>query len=57
MSANTSVTQLAVEDGIAVLTIDSPPVNALSAAVRDGGALPTRGTRGRRTYAEHLRAG
>ncbi len=31
-----SVTHLAVADGIAVLTVNSPPVNALSAAVRDG---------------------
>ena len=34
--ADMAVTSLAVEDGIAVLTVDSPPVNALSAAVRDG---------------------
>jgi len=31
-----SVAQLDVADGIATLTLDSPPVNALSAAVRDG---------------------
>jgi len=31
-----AVTDLTVEDGIAVLTLNSPPVNALSAAVRDG---------------------
>ena len=31
-----SVVQLDVADGIATLTLDSPPVNALSAAVRDG---------------------
>jgi len=30
------VTDLSVEDGIATVTIDSPPVNALSVAVRDG---------------------
>ena len=36
MADTNTVTSLAVEDGIAVLTIDSPPVNALSAAVRDG---------------------
>ncbi|WP_375460336.1 3-hydroxyacyl-CoA dehydrogenase NAD-binding domain-containing protein [uncultured Enterovirga sp.] len=36
------VTALSVEDGIAVLTVDSPPVNALSAAVRDGIAAGTR---------------
>jgi len=29
-----SVAEFAIEDGIAVLTLDSPPVNALSAAVR-----------------------
>ena len=31
-----SVSRLAVEDGIAVVTIDSPPVNALSGKVRAG---------------------
>jgi 3-hydroxyacyl-CoA dehydrogenase len=31
-----AVTDLAVADGIAVITLDSPPVNALSAGVRDG---------------------
>jgi len=31
-----SVARLDVADGIATLTLDSPPVNALSAAVRDG---------------------
>jgi len=31
-----AVTDLQVEGGIAVVTLDSPPVNALSAAVRDG---------------------
>jgi len=36
MSAINSVTDLSIEDGIAVLTLNSPPVNALSAAVRDG---------------------
>ena len=36
MTAINAVTDLAVDDGIAVLTLDSPPVNALSAAVRDG---------------------
>mgnify|MGYP002718401918 CR=1 FL=1 len=30
------VVTLDIEDGIAVLTLDSPPVNALSAAVREG---------------------
>ena len=30
------VVTMTVEDGIAVLTLDSPPVNALSAAVREG---------------------
>jgi 3-hydroxyacyl-CoA dehydrogenase len=30
------VTTYAVEDGIAVITVDSPPVNALGAAVRQG---------------------
>ncbi len=36
MAERGSVTSLAVEDGIAVVSVDSPPVNALSAAVRDG---------------------
>ncbi|QIG81983.1 3-hydroxyacyl-CoA dehydrogenase NAD-binding domain-containing protein [Stakelama tenebrarum] len=31
-----AVTTLTVEDGVAVVTIDSPPVNALSAPVREG---------------------
>ena len=31
-----AVTDYAVEDGIAVITLDSPPVNALGATVRDG---------------------
>ena len=35
--------------------VATPVPGRLSAAVRDGGALPTRGPRGRRTYAEHLR--
>jgi 3-hydroxyacyl-CoA dehydrogenase len=36
LSAINAVTDLTIEDGIAVLTLNSPPVNALSAAVRDG---------------------
>jgi len=36
MSAINSVTTLDVEGAVATITIDSPPVNALSAAVRDG---------------------
>ncbi|HEY5047775.1 MAG TPA: 3-hydroxyacyl-CoA dehydrogenase NAD-binding domain-containing protein [Rhizomicrobium sp.] len=36
MSAINSVTDLSVEDGIAVITLNAPPVNALSATVRDG---------------------
>ena len=36
MTTINAVTDLTVEDGIAVLTLNSPPVNALSAAVRDG---------------------
>jgi 3-hydroxyacyl-CoA dehydrogenase len=36
MAAINAVTDLTVEDGIAVLTLNSPPVNALSASVRDG---------------------
>jgi 3-hydroxyacyl-CoA dehydrogenase len=36
MVALSAVADLAVEDNIAVLTLNSPPVNALSAAVRDG---------------------
>jgi 3-hydroxyacyl-CoA dehydrogenase len=31
-----AVTDLTVENGVAVLTLNAPPVNALSAAVRDG---------------------
>ncbi|TDR93187.1 short chain enoyl-CoA hydratase /3-hydroxyacyl-CoA dehydrogenase [Enterovirga rhinocerotis] len=36
MSADTAATSLAIEDGIAILTVSSPPVNALSARVRTG---------------------
>jgi len=36
MTAINQVTDLDVRDGIAVLTLNSPPVNALSAPVRDG---------------------
>ncbi len=36
MAAINSVADLAIEGDIAVLTIDSPPVNALSAKVREG---------------------
>ena len=36
MTAVNAVTDLVVEGDIAVLTLNSPPVNALSAAVRDG---------------------
>ena len=36
MTAINPVTTLEIEDGIAVLTLDSPPVNALSATVRAG---------------------
>jgi 3-hydroxyacyl-CoA dehydrogenase len=36
MAAINSVTDLHIEGGIAVVTLDSPPVNALSVAVRDG---------------------
>ena len=36
MTAINDVTDLTIEDGIAVLTLNSPPVNALSAPVRDG---------------------
>ncbi len=36
MSAVNAVTDLTTEDGIAVLTLNAPPVNALSAVVRDG---------------------
>ncbi len=39
MGAINSVTDLTMDGDIAVLTLDSPPVNALSAAVRDGLAL------------------
>ncbi|MFP5469452.1 MAG: enoyl-CoA hydratase/isomerase family protein, partial [Alphaproteobacteria bacterium] len=36
MTAINQVTDLDVRDGIAVLTLNSPPVNALSGPVRDG---------------------
>ena len=36
MAAITSVVDLSVDGDIAVITVDSPPVNALSADVRDG---------------------
>ena len=36
MTAVNDVTDLSVEDGIAVITLNSPPVNALSAPVREG---------------------
>ena len=36
MSAIKPVTDIAVDDGVAVLTLNSLPVNALSAPVRDG---------------------
>jgi 3-hydroxyacyl-CoA dehydrogenase len=36
MGAINAVTDLSVEDGIAILTINYPPVNALSHAVREG---------------------
>ena len=36
MGAINAVTDLSVEDGIAIITLNSPPVNALSQAVRDG---------------------
>ena len=36
MTSINSVTDLEVADGVAVITLDSPPVNALSANVRDG---------------------
>jgi len=36
MAAVNQVTDLSYEDGVAVITLDSPPVNALSANVRDG---------------------
>jgi 3-hydroxyacyl-CoA dehydrogenase len=36
MTVINSVTELIIEDGIAVVTLNSPPVNALSAIVRDG---------------------
>ena len=47
MAEQSSVTSLIVEDGIAVLTVDSPPVNALGAAVRDGVAAAIRDACGR----------
>ena len=36
MAAINEVTDLSIEDGVAVITSNSPPVNALSAIVRDG---------------------
>jgi 3-hydroxyacyl-CoA dehydrogenase len=36
VAAINAVTDLTIEGDVAVLTLDSPPVNALSAAVRDG---------------------
>ena len=36
MAAINSAADLAIEDGVALVTIDSPPVNALSQAVREG---------------------
>ena len=36
MTALTEMADLTVEDGIAVITIDNPPVNALSQGVRQG---------------------
>ena len=36
MAAINSVADLAIDGEVAVVTIDSPPVNALSQAVRDG---------------------
>ena len=36
MGAINAVTDLAVEDGIAIITVNYPPVNALSLAVREG---------------------
>lgn len=36
MGAINAVTDLSVDDGIAIITLNSPPVNALSHAVRDG---------------------
>lgn len=42
MAEAAKVTEFAMEDGIAVVTVNSPPVNALSAAVRDGIAADMR---------------
>ena len=42
MADGAKVTKLVVEDGIAVVSVNSPPVNALSAAVRDGIAAEIR---------------
>ncbi len=39
MTPINAVTTLSIEDGIAVVTLNSPPVNALSVGVRDGLAL------------------
>ena len=45
MTAINAVTDLTVEGDVAVLTINSPPVNALSATVRDGLSRRRRGRR------------
>ena len=36
MTAINLVTDLSVENGVAVVTVDSPPVNALTVDVRNG---------------------
>jgi 3-hydroxyacyl-CoA dehydrogenase len=36
MGSINPVTDLTIEDGVGIITLDSPPVNALSAPVRDG---------------------
>ena len=48
MAAINSVADLAIEGEVAVVTINSPPVNALSQAVRDGLKRGRRGGRGER---------
>ena len=51
MAAINSVVSLSVDDGVAVISINSPPVNTLSVGVRDGLALAFRQVLGDATIA------
>ncbi len=44
----------AAAEGSGAHVVPTPVPGRMGAAVRDGAALPTRGARGRRTYAQHL---